>query len=460
MWQSSAADPSRRRAEVNLKMNGYTNTKDMTKQRIAIIGGGFTGLTAAYMLSQHGHSVELFEKEPYLGGLAHGFKSPGWDWYIESAYHHLFTNDTDILTLAKELGLSDALIRTRPVTASLWHHHLYQLDSPVSLFAFPGLSFTDKLRTAFLLGLLKITPLWQPLEHITAEQLLVSIGGNNAFNTIWKPLLYGKFSDFAPSVSAAWFWARIKKRTPSLIYIRGGFHTLVSALEKAVVKNGGVIHTSTAVTAMKKISGIKYHVSWNGHKKKFDVVLLTIPTPLSYKLIPDLPKLDPQFRKFSDTPHLHAQTLIVETDKPILSSVYWLNVTDMSYPFLAAVAHTNFMDPTHYGGHHLTYFGNYLPQDHPYLSMTKEQLLKKFMPYIKRISPDTGYRILDTYLFTGPFAQPVHTRGYSQTIPPMTTPLPGIYMANMDYIAPWDRGTNYAVELGKRAAECILKDAK
>jgi len=34
--------------------------------------------------------------------------------------------------------------------------------------------------------------------------------------------------------------------------------------------------------------------------------------------------------------------------------------------------------------------------------------------------------------------------------------LPNVYLANMDSIVPWDRGTNYAIELGEKAAETIL----
>ena len=44
--------------------------------------------------------------------------------------------------------------------------------------------------------------------------------------------------------------------------------------------------------------------------------------------------------------------------------------------------------------------------------------------------------------------------------PANTDPVPHLYLANMDLVNPWDRGTNYAVELGQRAAECLLREAK
>lgn len=423
--------------------------------KIAIIGGGFTGLTAAYELSRAGHSVTVLEKDQHLGGLAYGFRKKGWKWHIEAAYHHLFTNDHHIISLAKKIGLAGKLIVKRPVTATMWKDKYYQLDSPVNLLLFPGLSFAAKLRTALLIGFLKLFPFWKLLERVHAQTLITAIGGRSAWQTIWEPLLYGKFGTFAPTIAASWFWARIVKRTPSLCYIDGGFHTLVTALGKQITANNGKIHTAATVTAVSKQENGAINVTWNGISGVFDQVLLTAPTPLAEKIMPQLPK--DYTTLLRSIPHVHAQVLILETDRPILNNIYWLNVTDRRYPFLAAVAHTNFMDAKHYGGKHLTYFGNYLPQNHPYLSMSKKELLKTFLPSIKKLAASKNrFRITDSFMFVGPFAQPVHQLRYSSRIPPVTTPVPGVFMANMDFVVPWDRGTNYAVALGQSAARAML----
>lgn len=422
--------------------------------RIAVIGGGFTGLTAAYELTKLGHEVTLLEKEAELGGLAHGFTRPNWEWYLEYAYHHLFTNDGSIIGLIRELGLSESLIIRRPITAVYWSGGTYQFDTPQSLLTFPGLSLVDKARTGALLAFLKFNPFWKPLEGITARDLLTHIGGMRAWSTIWKPLMVGKFGNYASQVSASWFWARIKKRTPKLCYIRGGFHTLVTALERAITHTQGQIFTNTYVSAIAEVSRDQYLVSWEGTKKTFNRVLLTVPTPIAFKICPLIRNTSTQ--RLLSIPHLHAQTLILETKAPILKNVYWLNVADTSFPFLAVVAHTNFMDKKNYGGNHITYFGNYLPMGHKYLSMTKVQLLKVFMPYIKRLNPSMNYELItNNYLFVGPYAQPVHERNYSQRAPMLKTPASGMYLANLDSIYPWDRGTNYAVELGLKAARTI-----
>ena len=60
--------------------------------RIAVIGGGFSGLTAAYELSKLGHQVEVFEAAPQLGGLVAGFTLDD-GFPLEQAYHFLYTTD-------------------------------------------------------------------------------------------------------------------------------------------------------------------------------------------------------------------------------------------------------------------------------------------------------------------------------------------------------------------------------
>ena len=69
--------------------------------KIAIVGAGFTGLSAAFELSKKGHEVVIFEKDSNPGGLAIGFKEKPWNWSLEKHYHHWFSNDYEVINLAK-----------------------------------------------------------------------------------------------------------------------------------------------------------------------------------------------------------------------------------------------------------------------------------------------------------------------------------------------------------------------
>ena len=311
----------------------------------------------------------------------------------------------------------------------------------MNILLFTGLPFVDRLRTGLTAALMKINPFWQPLEHVTAKQVFQRVNGDAAWMTIWKPLLDAKFGPYADQVSASWLWARLHKRTQKLGYFRGGFSHFIEVLANTIRKNGGVMKTNTPVTRIEI--------------KEYDAILFTVPSRVAIKLI-NFPKNYTQ--QLLSIPHLWAQTLIVETDTPILEKTYWLNVNDRTVPFLAVVQHTNFIDKKYYGGHHVAYIGNYLPDNHAFLSMTKDQLLKKFLPYLNTINPRITAHMscINSYLFTVPFAQPVQTINYSQKAPKFQTPITNVYLANLDSIYPWDRGTNYSVELGKKAAKSII----
>ena len=418
--------------------------------RIAIIGGGITGLTAAYELTKRHVDVTVFEKDESLGGLANGFSSASWGWKLEKTYHHFFTNDSAIINLAQELGLKDDMLVLSPTTSVYLNGKQHPFDTPLNILKFPGLPFADRVRTGITAAIMKLNPFWQPLEHITAKKLFQILNGRVAWKAIWEPLLDAKFGPFADKVAASWLWARLYKRTPRLGYFVGGFSHFVEVLALQVKKQGGKIYTCTAIQTIKKTT-----TGFLINGRQFDAILYTVPSPIAAAI----GGFDEHYKKqLLAIPHLWAQTLILETKKPILNKTYWLNVNDRSFPFLAVVDHTNMIASTHYGNNHICYVGNYLPDGHAFIKKTKEELLALFLPYLKKIAPTLKKTdISTTFLFTVPNAQPVHTLNYSKRAPSIITPYEHIYLANLDSIYPWDRGTNYAVELGKRAAHTLLK---
>jgi protoporphyrinogen oxidase len=133
---------------------------------------------------------------------------------------------------------------------------------------------------------------------------------------------------------------------------------------------------------------------------------------------------------------------------------YWFNIpADAGYPFLAMVEHTNYVSPEHFGGEHILYCGDYLDADHEYFSLTQDEILDRFIPAIQRINPsfERGW-INKVWLHRAKYAQPVPFVNHSQNIPPIQTPIQGLYFASMSQVYPWDRGTNFAVEIGRKAA--------
>ncbi len=191
--------------------------------------------------------------------------------------------------------------------------------------------------------------------------------------------------------------------------------------------------------------------------ENYDAVIVTLPSFLFFKLAPSLP--ENYKRKFARLKGLGATNLMLKLKKPFLTNgTYWLNVCDPASPVMAIVEHTNFMDKKNYGSEHLVYLGNYLPPDSERFGMDKDKTLKLFDPFLRKINPDYKKNLIDSEFFKVPFAQPIIPTNYSKMIPPMETPLPNVYLANIEQVYPWDRGTNYAVELGKKIADYILNE--
>lgn len=421
--------------------------------KIAILGAGFGGLSAAYTLLKLGQQVVLIEKDTQVGGLAVGFKQPNWNWSLEKAYHHWFTNDEFVLGLAKEIG--HKVIIKRPTTKVMIDGLLYPLDSPLSLLGLPRLSLIDKLRMGLTLSYLKISNNYRNFESIKALPWLEKTMGKNATNLIWQPLFQGKFSNYKDDISLSWFWARIKKRTPSLAYPDGGFQLFAEHLLTEIKKLGGEVLLNSKVLKITNKDHTNLSILLNKVPKTIivDKVICTLPSPIFSKITPGLPA--DYSKKICSISHLHAQVLILCLNQPFLKDTYWLNITEKNWPFLVLAEHTNFMDKVFYNNQHIIYVGNYLPTNHPYLKLSAKELLEIFDPYLNKLKPDYKQTITDCFLFSAPFAQPVVTVGYKKNLSNFKTPLDNIYLANMDMVYPWDRGTNYAVEMGQKVADLV-----
>jgi len=432
----------------------------MAEKRIAIVGAGMAGLAAAYDLTKSGHSVSLYEASASVGGLAMGFKAPHWEWPLEQYYHHWFTSDHDVLDLIEEIGQKDKLFFKGTVTA-LWHRgRAFAMDSglPIpglAVLRFPYLSWLDKFRFGVVGFYLKLTRHWQPLEQYTVHEWLPRTMGQRAYEVIWKPLLIGKFGDHYKEINMAWFWARIYKRSPRLGYFVGGFQAFADALAERVRQQGGTILLETPVQAIRPSADGGITVQAAGSETHFDACIATVSPGLLSWLAPDLPESYLAQLKALDS--LGAVVLILALDRQLTGGFYWINLPAGEFPFVALIEHTNYIDPGHYGGDHLVYCGDYLPPDHPYFRMTKEEILDVFLPALVRFNPDFDRSwVRDAWFFRAPYAQPVVPLNYSRMIPDVRTPIPGLYFASMSQVYPWDRGTNYAVELGRRVARMVV----
>ncbi|HKT40023.1 MAG TPA: FAD-dependent oxidoreductase, partial [Ktedonobacterales bacterium] len=357
----------------------------MTSKGTAIFGGGALGLTLAWRLARAGERVVVYEREPVAGGLAAGFRvgaspigsrsgsDPQDGPWLEKFYHHLFRTDRDAVALIGELGLADKLYWGHPNTSSLIDGRPWRLDGALPVLKFSPLPVVDRLRLGAIAALMKALPNADPLEGVTASAWLRHWLGPRAYTLAFEPLFRGKFGDYADEIAMPWFWARIHCRTAALGYLRGGFQQVYEALAAGIQAHGGEVRLGVSVDSAHPTDNSEWLVTTDTGEERFSRVVSTLPTRVTFRVVPDLPG---DFRAQYDWGLAYgAHCLILELDRQVMKDVYWLSIADKGYPFLAAVEHTNYIPAEEYGGRHLLYLGNYLPMDHPLMRATPEEAL-------------------------------------------------------------------------------------
>ena len=88
--------------------------------------------------------------------------------------------------------------------------------------------------------------------------------------------------------------------------------------------------------------------------------------------------------------------------------------------------------------------------------MSQADLKDKFVNVLTQFNPDFKPDwVRKSWLYRASYAQPVPLLNHSRHIPAIQTPLPDLYFASMSQVYPWDRGTNFAVEIGRKAAKLL-----
>ncbi len=428
-------------------------------KQVAVLGAGMAGMAAAYDLARAGHQVTIFEATDFAGGLASGFKEPHWDWSVEKYYHHWFQTDRHILGLIDELGWSDRVLFPRPYTVMYYQGKFYPFDSILAALKFPGLGWgVNKLRFGLVGLYLRLTPNWQALERSTVEAWMRKWAGDAVYELMWQPLMIGKFGErYAGQVNMAWMWARLKARTTRLGTFQGGFQAFADAFAGRLRQMGVDIRLSTPIEKIESLPGGAIQLATTAGWQPFDQCLATTSPGLLARLAPALSAN--YLQGLLELKSMGAVVMVLALKQRLSQEgYYWYNLPKSAgFPFLALVEHTNFLSPENFGGDHIVYAGDYLETDHEYFSLSKDELLERFLPTLARFNPAfTPEWVRNAWCFRTAYAQPVPLLNHSRNIPPIQTPISGLYFASMSQVYPWDRGTNFAVEIGRKAARIML----
>jgi protoporphyrinogen oxidase len=272
--------------------------------KIAVIGAGPAGLTAAYELSKDTRDVQIFEADVALGGLARSINL--WGQKVDLGPHRFFSNDRRVNELWLEVVGRDYRMVKRQ-TRILYDHKLfkYPLEAGDALIKLGG------IRAAQCLFSYAREHVWPTRLDGSFEAWVCQRFGRKLFEAFFKSYsekLWGmtcseldadfaaqrikQFSLGAAIKSALFSTTRKKHRTlvDEFAYPIEGTGSVYERMASAIVKRGGIVRTATPVRRVlvdsKRVAGIELA---NGEKHIFDQVISTMPLTIMAAQLPETP---------------------------------------------------------------------------------------------------------------------------------------------------------------------------
>jgi protoporphyrinogen oxidase len=442
--------------------------------RIAVLGAGLTGLVAAYRLTQAGHTTDVYERWPGLGGQA-ATLDVGQGHLLERYYHHLFSTDRHIAALYDELGMPDELEWITSSVAYFTDGKQWPFVTPLDLLRFKPLPPLARVRLgAAVLAIQRGPGNPEPFEKVTARAWIERWMGRDAWRALWGPLLRGKFGERSDDIAMVWLQNKLRLRRgddaaeEKLGYPRHSWEKLFHELRERIERGGGRVLIDRPAARLEPgfvvVPGAPASFR-RGHDprtfdtlepERYDAVLSTLPNDVMDEVSAPGLLADDYLAKLRGIEYFTALCLLLELDRRF-SPFYWTNIGDDALPFVGLIEHTNLISPARYGGRRFLYVANYLPRGHELLGLSPDEVLDRYTPGLRAVNPafDRAW-VRELWLHREPAAQPIVTPGYRQKIPALKTPTRGLVLANTTQVFPEDRGTNYAVRLGNEAAAAML----
>lgn len=433
------------------------------KARVAIIGGGITGLTAAYTLLIQGIGVTVFEAQATIGGLTatNDFGEFRWDRF----YHCILTSDRSLLQLIDELGLSPRL-RWRTTEIGFYSRNaLHRMTSPADLLRFPCLPLAAKIR--FGAGILYAGRLCngEGLEGVPLKDWILRVFGETLFREIWDPLLRCKLGDMRSEASASFLWSTIKRlystrdkgleKKEKLGYVEGGYRVVLDRLVHQVQELGGRLHVGTALDRIEPTEdGIG--LRGQGMYREYDACLMTVPAPAILRMVP---ALDEQYQRRLRMPKYLGMACVAIVLRRQLSPFYLTNVTEEA-PFTGIVEMTNLIDSArNTNGYSLVYLPKYTAPSDPLFQETDQDIWNCFSAALLRMHPTLrDSDIVSKHVFREPYVQPVPTLYYSENAPTVETGIPHLLVANTTQIVNDTLNNNAMVRIARNACSAVFRD--
>jgi len=140
-----------------------------------------------------------------------------------------------------------------------------------------------------------------------------------------------------------------------------------------------------------------------------------------------------------------------------LHGYYVTNITDRGVPFTGVIEMTALVDPATFGGRHLVYLPRYLSQGDPLWQASDESIADRCFAGLQRMVPDLRPEdVVARRVARAREVLAVSTLRYStDSMPPLRTSLPRVFVANSAQIAQGTLNIDETVSLAERQASAL-----
>ena len=433
----------------------------MSKQ-ITIVGGGITGLSAAYLAARKGYSVRVVEGAKSFGGLLSTFEVGGTR--LEHYYHHFFTHDAEIQWLIHELDVDSKLSFSAAEMGVFRDQRLYGFSCIADLLRFSPMRFTDKVRFGLTSAYLGKMASWRSYENVSALAWFRKYAGKTTTESLWKPMIQVKFGPHAEDLPLAWMIGRLRQRMNSRSgdrekfgYLKGSLDVLLQALLVELKKLGVEMISDAPVEEFDIEGEVLNGIRTARGAFQDGIFLVTVPNVILPRLVE---RTHPKYaQELSKIAYFGAVCTVLEMNQPI-SNVYWMNIADPGFSFGGLIEHTNWIPSSTYGGSRIVYLSRYFSLQESFAKLSNDQIADQMVSEIRRIQP--AFRpnwIKNRFVFRTNTAATVCDLGFSRKVPACKSPIRNLFLANMSHVYPDERSVNNSIRVAAEACHVMGIDA-
>lgn len=275
----------------------------MTK-KVAVIGAGPAGITAAYELAKQGVEVDVYEASDSVGGMSKSIQL--WNQTVDIGPHRFFSNDTRINKIWLEVAGRDYRMVNRLTRIYYKRKFFYY---PVKMFnALSNLGIFEASRAVFSFAKERVAP---TKDKGTFETWVTRRFGKRLYEIFFKDYtekLWGikctdLDSDFAAQrIKKLSLWEAIKnamfkdkdKKHKTLVdvfaYPIGGTGMIYNRMAEAVKSKGGRVHLKTPIEKVITENNTAKAVQLSdGTVKNYDTIVSSMPLTLMVSRLPNVP---------------------------------------------------------------------------------------------------------------------------------------------------------------------------